>query len=205
MWPIRHGHLTFSAMFNDLSSPLTYIASRRSCRPRDMVEPGPDTDEILTIVADALRTPDHGKLHPWRVVHVMPDQRDVLSEKLKAAYLAEKADAGRTELEAMEMFAAHAPQLVVVLYSPRATSKIPLWEQELSVGAFCMNILHASHVRDYVGGWITGWPAYSDNVRDLFGNAAEKIAGFIYIGTPAKEPEERARPGLTDVLSSWSP
>ncbi len=190
-------------MFNDLTSAASYISTRRSCRPRDMIAPGPDSATLREIVADALRTPDHGKLAPWRAVHVKSGQRPHLSEKLQAAYLAEKTDAGRLELEAMDIFARHAPELLVVLHSPRESSKIPAWEQELSTGAFCMNILHAAHVRGFVGGWITGWPAYSTTVRDFFGKPSERIAAFIYLGSPVKPLEERPRPEINDVLSEW--
>jgi len=192
-------------MFNDLSSPLRYIQTRRSCRPRDMIEPGPSQADIEAMVAEAMRTPDHGKLNPWRVVQVGADQRDRLSEVLQSAYAAEKPDAGRLELEAMDTMARQAPVLLTVLYSPRESAKIPEWEQELSCGAFAMNLLHAAHIRGFVGGWITAWPAYSDQVRDAFGTAPERIAGFLYFGTAKCELEERPRPVLGDVLSQWKP
>ena len=190
-------------MFNDLASPARYIASRRSARPRDMVAPGPNAAQLAAIVGDALRTPDHGKLAPWRVVHIGLQQRDLLSQKLVGAYRHANPQAGRLELEAMQMFAHHAPELLVVLFSPRQSSKIPLWEQEMSAGAFCMNLLHAAHVRGFVGGWITGWPAYSDDVRDLFGHAPERLAGFLYLGTAGQQLEERPRPDLHSVFSEW--
>ena len=191
--------------FNDLSSLPRYLASRRSGRPRDMIAPGPDAAQIQQIVGTALRTPDHGKLNPWRVVHVASVQRDAFAAKLTAAYRAEKPEAGRLEIEAMETFARQAPELLVVLYSPRESSKIPLWEQQLSAGAFVMNLLHALHAHGFVGGWITGWPSYSDAVRDLFGSAPEQIAGFVFIGTPGQPLEERPRPELDAVLSAWVP
>lgn len=191
--------------FNDLSSLPAYLASRRSGRPRDMIAPGPDAAQMREIVAIASRTPDHGKLNPWRVVHVAGDQRDALAGVLTAAYRAEKPEAGRLEIEAMEALARQAPELLVVLFSPRESSKIPLWEQELSAGAFVMNLLHAIHAHGFVGGWITGWPSYSDAVRDHFGAAPEKIAGFVFLGTAGQALEERPRPGLDAVLSSWNP
>ena len=191
--------------FNDLSSLPRYLASRRSGRPRDMIAPGPDAAQIREIVRMALRTPDHGKLNPWRVVHVADDQRDAFAARLTAAYRAEKPEAGRLEIEAMESFARQAPELLVVLYSPRESSKIPLWEQQLSSGAFVMNLLHAVHAHGFVGGWITGWPSYSDAVRDLFGATPEQIAGFVFIGTPSQPLEERPRPELDAVLSGWVP
>ncbi len=191
--------------FNDLSSLAAYLPSRRSGRPRDMVAPGPSEAQIEEIVSIALRTPDHGKLAPWRVIAVGDDQRNILAKGIHNAYLKERPEAGRLELESLESMACLAPTLLVVMYSPVKSTKIPLWEQELSCGAFVMNILHATHAMGFVGGWITGWPAFNDDVRDLFGAAPEKIAGFLYLGTSSAELIERPRPELGDILSPWTP
>ncbi len=191
--------------FNDLSSLSAYLSSRRSGRPRNMVAPGPTDAQIEEIVAIALRTPDHGKLAPWRIVSVATDQRDRLGQGFAQAYIREKPTAGRLELEGLESMAHEAPTLLVLLSSPVQSTKIPLWEQELSCGAFAMNILHAAHAMGFVGGWITGWPAYNEDVRDLFGSAPEKLAGFLYLGTSNIELAERPRPELADILSPWTP
>ncbi|MEP6173159.1 MAG: nitroreductase [Parasphingorhabdus sp.] len=191
--------------FNDLSSPAAYLTSRRSGRPRNMIEPGPNKSKIAEIVSIALRTPDHGKLAPWRVVSVAPDQRSTLASSIKTAYLKEKPDARRMELEALETMAHQAPTLLVLLSSPVESTKLPLWEQELSCGAFAMNIIHAAHAKGFVGGWITGWPAFNADVRDLFGSSPEKIAGFLYLGTSNAELVERPRPEVDDILSLWHP
>jgi nitroreductase len=100
-------------------------------------------------------------------------------------------------------FATQAPALVVVMSAPVQPHKIPLWEQELSAGAACMNLLHAVHAAGFVGGWITGWPAYSPGVRDLFGGEGERIAGFIFIGTPGRPLEERPRGDLDAAIGWW--
>ncbi|AMO71937.1 nitroreductase family protein [Sphingorhabdus sp. M41] len=191
--------------FNDLSSLAAYLPSRRSGRPRNMVAPGPSDTQIQEIVTTALRTPDHGKLAPWRVISVSADQRDRLGQGFTEAYLNEKPDAGRLELEGLETMAHEAPVLLVLLFSPVESTKIPLWEQELSCGAFAMNILHAAHAMGFVGGWITGWPAFNDDVRNLFGSSPEKVAGFLYIGTSNIELTERPRPELNNILSRWMP
>lgn len=191
-------------MFNKLASLDSYLSSRRSGRPRNMIAPGPSDGQIKDIVATALRTPDHGKLSPWRVVQVDSDQRSLLAAELTKAYQTEKPNAGRLELEALTTMAHQAPTLLVILSSPVTSTKIPLWEQELSCGAFCMNIIHAIHAQGFVGGWITGWPTYNDDVRDLFGKAPQRIAGFIFAGTSDCELAERQRPHLSDVLSRWN-
>lgn len=192
-------------MLNDTSSALALLASRRSSRPRDLIEPGPSPAELTAILTIAARTPDHGKLHPWRFVIVEREQRAALARVLERAYLAANPEAGRTELEATQRFAEQAPTLVVVLCSPVEGSKIPVWEQELSCGAAVMNLIHGAHAHGYRAGWVTGWASFSDIVRDAFGGPGDRIAGFVFIGTPACEPEERPRPPLEAVVQAWSP
>lgn len=191
-------------MLNDTSSPLALLLTRRSGKPRDMVAPGPDAAQLRQILAAAIRVPDHGKLAPWRFVVVRSDQRAALAKIIVDAYRAEKPDAGRLEIDAMVQFAHQAPSLVVALSAPVAESKIPVWEQQLSAGSAIMNLLTAAHALGFVGGWLTGWPSYSETVRDAFGTAGERIAGFVFLGTPARPLEERPRPNYADVVQEWS-
>ncbi len=192
------------AMLNDRSTPATLLATRRSGKPRDLVAPGPDSDQLHAMIEIAARTPDHGKLTPWRFVIVPSEKRGRLSQVITTAYLAERPQAARLEIEALQQFAHQAPALVVVLSSPRTESHIPLWEQELSAGAATMNLLHAAHAMGFAAGWLTGWSAYSDAVRDAFGAAPERIVGFVFIGSPAKQLEERPRPDLGKIISVWN-
>jgi nitroreductase len=190
-------------MFNDLSSPLSLLRTRRSGKPRDLVEPGPAPGELRQILEIAMRTPDHGKLHPWRFVHVPRDRRDAFAELLQRAYREDNPEPGRLEVEATDRFARQAPALVVALSSPTPGHKIPVWEQELSAGAAVMNLHLAAHALGYVAGLVTGWAAYSDTVLRAFGAPPERIAGFIFIGTPGNELEERLRPEYDEVVSEW--
>lgn len=192
-----------AAMFNDLSSPKTLLATRRSGKPRDMVAPGPSDSELREILQGAMRVPDHGKLAPWRFVIVPADRRDALAALLQRAYRETRAEPGRLEQEAVDQFARQAPTLVVVLSKPAHASQIPIWEQELSAGAACMNLVTAATAAGYVAGWLTGWPAYSPTVRDAFGEGDEKIAGFIFIGSPSRPLDERPRPEYDAVVSTW--
>ena len=105
-------------MFNDMSTPLTLLHTRRSGKPRDMVAPGPDAAQLHAIMEAAIRVPDHGKLAPWRFVVVSADQRERLKSFLVSAYRAERPEAGRLEIEAIEQYAIQAPALIVALSSP---------------------------------------------------------------------------------------
>ncbi|WP_076071416.1 nitroreductase family protein [Sphingomonas montana] len=191
-------------MFNDTSGAAALLATRRSGKPRDMVAPGPDVGQLHAILSTAIRTPDHGKLAPWRIVVIDAGRRAALAALLRAAWLAEKPAARSAELDALDQFAHQAPTLLVILSAPVRSSPIPIWEQELSVGALCMNLLAATHAAGFVGGWLTTWAARSDAVRDAFGGPEDRIAGFIFIGTPARPLDERPRPAFDAVVSHWA-
>ncbi len=191
-------------MLNDPTTPLSLLATRRSGKPRDLVAPGPDAAQLETMLAIAARVPDHGKLAPWRFVVVGDDQRARLSALITDAYRRDRPQAAATEIASLDQFAHQAPTLVVALFSPRTDSHIPLWEQQMSAGAACMNLLHAAHASGFAGGWLTGWPTYSDAVRDAFGSDPERIVGFIFIGTPSRPLDERPRPDMSRIVSHWT-
>lgn len=152
----------------------------------------------------AARVPDHGKLAPWRFLVIEEATRPALAALLTAAYRSEKPLASKAEIEAMRSFAHHAPCLVVLMAKLRPESHIPLWEQELSVGAAAMQMLNAGHALGYVGNWLTGWAAYSDAVVAALGEPGERIAGFFFFGTAVKPLEERVRPDADTVVRIWT-
>ena len=192
-------------MLNDRSSTLALLATRRSGKPREMVAPGPGADELDQILAIAARTPDHGKLFPWRFVVVGDDQRDRLATLLVGALQTEDPDGKLARRDQAIDFARQAPSLVVLVSAPIAGHKIPLWEQELSTGAAAMNLLTATAALGYVGGWITGWPTYSAIVNAAFCAPGERIAGFLFLGSPSRPLEERPRPDLAQIVRHWVP
>jgi nitroreductase len=190
-------------MFNDLSSPAALLATRRSGKARDMMAPGPDAAQLEGILASAMRVPDHGKLNPWRFVVI--EDRDAFAALLTGAYRAEKPGAGRLEIETMENFARYAPCLIALLSTPVQPHKIPLWEQKLSAGAVAMQLLNAAHAHGFVANWLTGWPAYNAEVLAALGGGRpdDRIIGFVFIGSPVRELEERPRPDPAAVVSRW--
>ena len=159
-------------------------------------------ERILSIAA---RIPDHGKLHPWRFVTVAADQRDALEAVFKEALADDDPGASPAHYQKEHEFAHYAGQLVVLISAPVSDHKIPVWEQELSCGAAAMNLLLGAHALGYVAGWVTGWRTYSEHVRCAFCGPRERIAGFIFIGEPLRELEERPRPALAEVCTGWSP
>jgi nitroreductase len=190
-------------MLNDLSSALSLLETRRSGKPRELVGPGPSPDELARILTIAARIPDHGKLHPWRFVTVAENQRDALAALLQHALEEENPEATPAHRQKEDEFAHYAGQLVVLVSAPIENHKIPVWEQQLSAGAAGMNLLTAAHALGYVAGWVTGWRTYSPRVQQAFCGPGERIAGFVFIGHPARELEERERPALAEVRKAW--
>lgn len=192
-------------MLNDRSSILSLLETRRSAKPRELVGPGPTAAELERILAIAARTPDHGKLTPWRFIIVDDERRDALAALLQEALKDENPDATDAHRQKEDEFAHYAGQLIVLVSAPTPDHKIPEWEQQLSCGAAGMNLLLAAHALGYVAGWVTGWRAYSEHVRSAFCSPDERIAGFIFIGQAGRDIEDRPRPALADVVREWQP
>ena len=188
-------------MLNDLSSPLALLTTRRSGKPRDMIAPGPDAVQLETLLTVAARTPDHKKLVPWRFVVI--DNRDKFADLLAEAFRAERASTEGVDLGKLTAFAHEAPTLIAVMSAPDALSRVPLWEQELSAGAACMNLLHGAHALGFVGAWISGWAAFSPTVAEGIGEPGERIAGFLFVGTAAAPLEDRPRPAIDLIARHW--
>ena len=68
-----------------------------------------------------------------------------------------------------------------------------------------MNLCLATHALGFAAGWVTGWAAYSPAVLEAFGAPPERIAGFIFLGNPGAELEERLRPERDEIVSEWAP
>lgn len=192
-------------MLNDRSSLLSLLQTRRSAKPRLLQDPGPTDRELEEILTIAVRTPDHGKLTPWRFVVIEEEQRDAFGALLRQALRDEDDCAPIAKHNKEDEFAHYGGTLVVLISAPIAGHKIPVWEQELSCGAAGMNLILGAQALGYDSGWVTGWRAYSPRVTDALCQAGERIAGFIFIGHSSVELEERPRPELGDVVRRWDP
>ena len=190
-------------MFNDRSTPLSLLATRRSGKARDLGMPGPTEGQLERLLTVAARVPDHGKLAPWRFVVVGERARGRLADVLEAAFASANPDAGRAALDTARAFATEAPCLVVVMSRVVEPSNIPAWEQQLSAGAACAMLCAAASAMGFAANWLTGWAAFSDAVTAALGEPGERIAGFVFIGTPTKPLEERPRPDLSTVVRRW--
>ena len=181
---------------------LDLLRTRRSGSAKAMTGPGPTPEELQKILEAAARAPDHGKLFPWRFIIFEGEARRAMGNLL-ADVIAEE---GRKELHAhieRERFM-RAPAVVAVVSRVTENIKIPEWEQVLSAGAVCQNMLIAIHALGYVGNWLTEWYAYDARVKEKLGlKPGERIAGYIYIGQPGEKLEERPRPDMTKIISRF--
>ncbi len=169
------------------------LAMRRSAPAQALIAPGPSEAELNEILTIGARTPDHGKLFPWRFVLLGPKSRAEIAERL--AVLAERRDRPAKDQAALAKLTA-APVSILVISAPVPRAK-PVWEQQLSAGAVCMNLEHAANAFGYSASWITDWYSYDPDGAALFGvREGEAIAGFIHIGSLAEPPLERPRPDM---------
>jgi nitroreductase len=180
---------------------LALLARRRSASAQTLAAPGPDDGQLADLLRLAARVPDHGKLAPWRFVVIEGEAKARFVAGLRL--LAAKQEAPE-KAEAILAKIAAPPLTVAVVSSPK-DAKIPLWEQELSAGAVCMNLLIASQAMGFGANWITDWYAFDPEAQRLLGlRSGERVAGYVHIGTLAEVPLERVRPEMSEIVSRWS-
>ena len=186
---------------------LRLLALRRSTPVAALSEPGPSAEDLDVMLRLAMRVPDHRKLEPWRVLIIAGDARAKLGEIFAAARRLRDPDVSDEKLAAEMLLPMRAPVILCVTSSPNHhdPKKTPIWEQQLSAGALCQNILIASQAMGWAGVWITEDAAFDGHVQAGLGlTAHEQIAGFIYLGTAKAMPTERQRPTVTTKATHWT-
>lgn len=181
---------------------LDLLLGRRSISARRMVDPAPDRAQMTQILTAATRVPDHGKLAPWRYIVLTGDDRAKLGAAIAEALEVEQ-EASEKVREKMSDYGNQAPMCVIAVFSPNHGRPIPLFEQQLSMGASIMTMITAAHALGFVANWLTGWGSTSKTVAAKLGLADhESIAGFIFMGSEGEAPTDRPRPDL-DTIVQW--
>lgn len=181
---------------------LDYLATRRSVPAFQMCEPGPSRGELEDILKLAVRVPDHGKLAPWRFIVYRGDKRAEIGEALLAMALQKRPDLSDEMVAVERSRFTRAPVVIAVVSTAGPHVKVPEWEQVMSAGAVCLNLLMAANAHGYVANWLTEWFAFDEDAFPLLGiQAGERVAGFIHIGSTTFPITERPRPALDDVVS----
>ena len=187
---------------NDIAD---YMLSRRSALSLALTEPGPSEEQLRTMVQIGARVPDHGKLAPWRFVHWSMEARRNIHRDL-AGLLAARADVhDRAKLEKGTDKLLHGPAMIMVVSTAGEHPKIPEWEQILSGGAACMNLLIAANSMGFEAQWLTAWYVYDDEARDILQlEPGERVAGLIHIGSSQTPKSERPRPEIDTIFTQRS-
>lgn len=187
-----------------MNETIALLRARRSAPPAAMSGPGPTPQQTEMLLALAARVPDHGKLAPWRFILFEGAARNragaIFAEIHAKAHPGE--DIERVEAERKRF--CHAPLVVGVISRAAPHQKIPEWEQVLSAGAVCMNLIVAANALGFASVWLTEWIAYDRAVLARLGIAeTEKVAGFIHIGRADDPREDRPRPQLIDIVTRF--
>lgn len=180
---------------------LAALDARRSVPSRLLGAPGPSDDQLLRLLASAVRVPDHGKLVPWRFLRIAGDTRRQLGELLAARARERDPEAPDPAVEKDRLRFSFAPTILAVIARTTVPHKVPEIEQLLSGGAVCFALLQAAQALGFGAQWLTGWPAYDEVVLARLGvGANERILGFVHIGTAAEDAPERVRPDPASLL-----
>lgn len=181
---------------------LDFLLTRRSRPAKTLTGPWPERDDLLPILTAAARSPDHGKLEPWRLVVLRGAALERLSTLAERRGTALGLDSD-TVAKGVDQFA-RSGCAVAVIASPKPSDKVPEFEQYLSSGAVCLALLNAALAAGWGANWLTGWPAHDPDFGiEAFGlRPSERVAGFIHIGTETSAPPDRPRPDL-HALVTW--
>jgi len=185
---------------------IEFLSNRRSNLAKAMGEPGPSAAQLTQMLEIAARVPDHRKLEPWRFVLFQGEARARIGRHIASAFIRNNPD--MPEDRAMfegERFL-RAPVVVAVISSPVDCPRgTPQWEQELSAGAVCFNLCLAAQAHGFGAQWLTEWYAYDKAVNKAVGlSEDERLAGYIYIGTPSLPATPRTRPEISDKMTQWT-
>ncbi len=179
---------------------LDQIALRRSASAQTLAEPGPDQDQLQSLLRLAARAPDHGKLFPWRFI-VLRGEGKVKLARLLSELAMSQSDPEKAVTALRKLT---SPPVAVCVVSRVTKGKIAEWEQVLSAGSVCTLLLLAAQAMGFGANWITDWYSYDPQATALLGlSEAERVAGFIYLGTATEVPLERVRPDLTDIVTEF--
>ncbi len=181
---------------------LDFLLTRRSRPAKTLTTPVPDKATIATILTAAARTPDHGKLEPWRFIVLTKPALTRLADMVPLRGAALGIDPDKITKARDEY--ANADLAVAVISAPKPSDKIPQIEQVYSAGAVCLALLNAALAAGWGANWLSGWPSHDRAfIRDGLGLADhETVAGLIHLGSETTAPPERPRPDLS-AITTW--
>lgn len=181
---------------------LDFLLTRRSRPAKTLTTPVPDRATLAQLLTIAARTPDHGKLEPWRFIVLGKPALTRLAAMVPARGHALGIEPEKIA-KARDQYT-NADLAVAVISSPKQSEKVPKVEQVYSAGAVCLALVNAGLAAGWGANWLSGWASHDrEFVRDGLGVADhESVAGFIHLGTETNAPPERPRPDLA-AITTW--
>lgn len=181
---------------------LAFLLNRRSRPAKTLTTPVPDRATVATLLTAAARTPDHGKLEPWRFVVLQKPALMRLADLVVARGTALTLEPDMIA-KAQAQYA-NADLVVAVISAPKPSDKIPQIEQVYSAGAVCLALVNAALAAGWGANWLSGWASHDRQfIREGLGLADhESVAGLIHLGSETSAPPERPRPDL-DAITTW--
>lgn len=179
---------------------LDFLLTRRSRPAKTLTTPVPDRAELMVMLTAAARTPDHGKLEPWRFIVLEKAALTRLAGLIPARGVANDIDADMVAKAVKQYGEADLAVAVIAVHKP--SPKIPAVEQTYSAGAACLALVNAALASGWGANWLSGWASHDPVfLADGLGlQAGETLAGFIHIGTETSTPPERPRPTMDDIV-----
>jgi nitroreductase len=181
---------------------LEFLQTRRSRPAKTLVAPAPTREDLLPLLTAAARSPDHGKLEPWRFIVIEKGAMPRLSALTQTCgerlgKTPEDINKTRSQFDMGQL-------AVAVVEVQKPSDKVPSIEQTYSAGTVCLGLLNAALAAGWGANWLSGWQSHDPEFcREALGlKDNERIAGFIHIATESVTPPERPRPDVA-ALTEW--
>lgn len=205
-WPLgEHAgtcHLSGMSSSPASSPALDVLLSRASTD--HLSAPAPDKEQIARILSAGLRAPDHGKMRPWRYIVIKGKHRAEFAEQVVKAMSAADPEVPQKKIDKRRQRFGEMPMTIALVMDIDSRGKIPVSEQELSIGAGAMNVLNALHAEGFGGFWVSSDFAEQPCFREALGlRDSQRLAGFLFVGTPDKPVHGSKRPDIAEYMAFW--
>ncbi len=177
------------------------LTTRRRSHSR-LIEPGPDHDQLISILHAAMAAPDFGRLRPWRFTVFTGDDRAGFGDVLAEAARRRNPGISAAGLETERRRLTRAP-VVISAGAHVVDGPITPEQQVAAVSAAVQNMLLAATALGFGSIWRTGPVCYDPTVKQALDlGEQDRLVGFVYLGTaatitlPSRQPAE-------DSLVRW--
>jgi len=174
----------------------------RTSQPR-LIAPAPSGDALNRILQAGLRAPDHGALTPWKFIVCEGEGLTKLGKIFQEA--AKTSAMNEADVARAPKLPLRAPMVIVAIADYKPHPKVPRVEQICSSACAVYAMQLAAVAQSFQGFWRTGSYATNDAVKaSLNLKEEDEITGFLYLGTPANIPVEKASVEVDKFVEYWT-